>query len=346
MNATQGLFAHLNLANPVLAAPMAGGASTPELVAAAATAGGFGFLAAGYKTPNELVDQIKAVRAANAPFAVNLFAPNPVPVELDAFRRYARAIQPEAERYGLDLGGVAPVEDDDFWSGKVDVLLDDPVPVVSFTFGIPERRVIEAFRAAGTVVLQTVTTIDEARLAADANVDGLVVQSSDAGAHSGTFTPARPTAPVPLLELVAHIRGVVGLPVVAAGGLGTAGEVAGVRRAGADAAMVGTVLLRTDESGASPTYKRAVAQRAHLHTVVTRSFTGRPARGLPNEWTDRYDGIAPLGYPALHHLTVPIRRAAAAAGDADRINLWAGTGARYARAEPAATMLRGLGAQA
>ena len=113
-------------------------------------------------------------------------------------------------------------------------------------------------------MLQTVTTIDEARLAADANVDGLVVQSSDAGAHSGTFTPARPTAPVPLLELVAHIRGVVGLPVVAAGGLGTAGEVAGVRRAGADAAMVGTVLLRTDESGASPTYKRAVAQRAPL----------------------------------------------------------------------------------
>ena len=106
--------------------------------------------------------------------------------------------------------------------------------------------------------------------------------------------------------------------------------------------MVGTALLRSDESGASPVYKLALAERCHLETIVTRSFTGRPARALPNLWTDRYHEIAPSGYPAVHHLTVQVRRAAATAGDAERINLWAGTGVRQATSEPAARILARL----
>jgi NAD(P)H-dependent flavin oxidoreductase YrpB (nitropropane dioxygenase family) len=90
--------------------------------------------------------------------------------------------------------------------------------------------------------------------------------------------------------------------------------------------MVGTVLLRTDESGASDPYKSALGEGGDRQTLVTRAFSGRPARALPNLFTARYDAIAPEGYPAIHHLTTPLRRAAAAAGDSDRINLWAGTG--------------------
>jgi NAD(P)H-dependent flavin oxidoreductase YrpB (nitropropane dioxygenase family) len=81
-------------------------------------------------------------------------------------------------------------------------------------------------------------------------------------------------------------------------------------------------------------------------TVVTRAFTGRPARGLRNTFTDRYSDAAPLGYPALHHLTRPIRRAAAAAGDPEPMHLWAGTGYRHATDEPAATILARLSAGA
>ena len=131
-------LAGLGLDMPVIAAPMAGGASTPALVTAAALAGGLGFLAAGYKTPQALAGQIAEVRSAGLPFGVNLFAPNPVPADLGAYRRYARAIQPEADRYGLDLAGDDPAEDDDHWAEKVALLTADPVPLVSFTFGIPE----------------------------------------------------------------------------------------------------------------------------------------------------------------------------------------------------------------
>lgn len=331
----------LGLTIPVIAAPMAGGPSTPALVTAAAGAGGLGFLAAGYKTPEGLAEQIAAVRSASVPFGVNVFAPNLVPVDVEAFRRYARAIQAEADRYGLEPAG-DPVEDDDHWNAKIDLLLADPVPVVSFTFGIPGPAVVTALRAAGTLVVQTVTSAEEARLASDAGADLLVVQASAAGAHSGTFTPRRTPPPIPIGDLVARVRREVALPLIAAGGLATPEDVAAVVRAGAVAAMAGTVLLRTDESGASATHRAALADPAREETVVTHAFTGRPARGLRNRFIDRYGAEAPNGYPAVHHLTSPLRKAAAAAGDAELVHLWAGTGYRHASEEPAATVLARL----
>ena len=142
-------LAGLGLDIPVIAAPMAGGTLTPALVIAAARAGGLGFLAAGYKTPEALAGQIAEVRSSGVPFAVNVFAPNPVPADPAEYRRYARAIRPEAERYGLALVGDDPAEDDDHWADKVALLIADPVPLVSFTFGFPDSRVVAALRLSG-----------------------------------------------------------------------------------------------------------------------------------------------------------------------------------------------------
>ncbi|MEV8511818.1 nitronate monooxygenase [Dactylosporangium sp. NPDC051484] len=339
------LFADLGVTSPVIAAPMAGGPTTPALVAAAGRVGALGFLAAGYRTPDDLAAQIDAVRAGGTEaFGVNVFVPNPVPVDAAEFRRYAEELRAEGERFGLDLAAAEPVEHDDHWAEKVDLLLARPVPVVSFTFGLPPEGVVAALRRAGTVVLQTVTSTQEARAAADAGVDGLVVQASAAGAHSGTFTPEVMPRDVPLPDLLRAVRATVNLPLVAAGGIATAASVADALRAGAAVAMVGTALLRTDESGASAVHKAALAERAGSDTVVTRAFSGRPARALRNLFVQRYHERAPLGYPAVHHLTTPLRRAAAAAGDAERVNLWAGTGFRHATDGPATAVLTALAA--
>ena len=107
------------------------------------------------------------------------------------------------------------------------------------------------------------------------------------------------------------------------------------------AALVGTLLLLTDESGASAPHRAALTDAPSRGTTVTRAFTGRPARGLRNGFIERYDALAPAGYPAVHHLTSPLRRAAAAAGDPELVNLWAGTGYRSARPGPAAERDRG-----
>jgi NAD(P)H-dependent flavin oxidoreductase YrpB (nitropropane dioxygenase family) len=330
---------------PVIAAPMAGGPGSTALVIAAARAGSLGFLAAGYKTPQALTEEIAAVTAAGVPFGVNLFAPNPVPVEAAAFRRYAELIAPEAARYGLSLHGVAPVEDDDRWHDKLDVLRAHPVPVVSFTFGLPGRDDLAVLRSTGALLVQTVTSRAEAEAARQAGLDALVVQAAAAGGHSGTFTPAKALVQVPVHELIASVRSAVDLPVIAAGGVATADAVAAAIEAGAAAVAVGTVLLRSDEAGTSAVHRAALADPARTGTVLTRAFTGRPARGLRNEFTDRYSQLAPSGYPALHYLTSGFRKAAVAAGDPERVHLWAGTGFRQATAEPAGAILTRLAAK-
>jgi nitronate monooxygenase len=335
----------LGVTSPVLAAPMAGGPGGPALVVAAARTGGLGFLAGGYRTADALERQIREVRGSTGRFGVNLFAPNPVPIDERAFRDYARRIAAEGEPYGLDLAGAALTEDDDHWKDKVDLLLAEPVPVAGFTFGIPERPVVDALHGVGTLVAQTVTTEAEARQATEAGADLLVVQGAAAGGHSGTLTPDRIPADVPLTELLGRVRAATDLPLLGAGGLADAGAVAGALRAGAAAVLVGTVLLRSAEAGTSATHRAALADPARTRTGFTRAFTGRPARALTNAFVERYDGQAPLGYPALHHLTGPLRRAAAAAGDADRVHLWAGTGFRAATEDPAADILTRLAAR-
>ena len=334
-------LAGLGVTAPVLAAPMAGGATTVALVAAAAQSGGMGFLAGGYKTAQQLDEQLTEVRASTPVFGVNLFAPNPLAVDPAEYRRYADALRPLAERYGVELPP-EPVEDDDHWEAKLDLLRRDPVPVVSFTFAIPPRQVIASLRSSGSVVVQTVTNAAEARAATDAGVDMLAVQGYAAGAHSATLTPSRFPDPIPTAVLVETIQDTTRLPVVAAGGLATPAQVAAVINSGAQAVLVGTALLRTAESGASAVYRAAVADRSRGETVLTRSFTGRPARGIRNRFIDEYSAVAPSGYPAIHYLTSPIRKAAAAAGDPEAVHLWAGTGYQQAAAGPAADVLRTL----
>lgn len=337
------LLGDLGVASPVVAAPMAGGPTTPALVRAAARSGSLGFLAGGYLTAADVDGQLGVVAAEGAPYGVNLFAPHLVPVDPAAYAAYRELLRPEAERLGVDLPAT-PVEDDDSWQPKVDVLLERPPAVVSFTFGLPGPEAVVALRRAGSLLLQTVTSVDEARRSAAAGLDGLVVQGPAAGGHSGTFDAGRVPPDRPLTDLVREVVAAVGLPVLAAGGVMTAREVAQVLAAGAEGVAVGTALLLADEAGTTEAHRAGLLDHSRSAKVI-RAFTGRPAGGLGNAFVDRYDADAPLGYPALHHLTRPIRRAAAAAGDPELVNLWAGAGHRQARPAPAAEILAALGAE-
>jgi nitronate monooxygenase len=331
----------LGVTLPVFAAPMAGGPTTPELVVAAARAGSVGFLAGGYKTVDGLAEQVRAVRAQTGTFGVNLFAAGPVPVDPVAYANYRDRVRPEAERLGATVPE-EPIEDDDHWRDKVDLLVTDPVPLVSFTFGLPSQSAVQALRAAGSFLVQTVTSADEAALAVDAGMDALVVQCYDAGGHSGTLTPSRLPTPRSLAELVADIRARVALPVIATGGLDSSSRVAEALAAGADAAAVGTALLLAPEAGTSVPYRAALAGPDRGPTVLTRAFSGRPARAIRNRFLDSHDEHAPEGYPAVHHLTSPMRRAAVAAGDPEHLNLWAGAQYRSTVERPARSILEGL----
>ena len=318
-------------------APMAGGPSTPALAAAVSDAGGLGMLGGGYLTAEALRARLEELRARTpAPVGVNLFvaaAATPAPVAA-----YVAELRPDAERAGVSLG--APRDDDgDDWEAKLALLLGAAVPVASFTFGCPAPEVIAALAAAGTEAWVTVTAPDEAVAARAAGAGALVVQGAEAGGHRGTFRDDddRDLGLLPLLRLVARE---VPLPLVASGGIADGAGVAAALAAGAAAAQVGTAFLRAAEAGTHPAHRDALTARDR--TAVTRAFTGRRARGLVNDFM-RAHPAAPSAYPAIHHVTAPLRAAARERGDADGFNLWAGQAHALARAAPAAEIVRALG---
>ncbi|MFC4868675.1 nitronate monooxygenase [Streptomonospora arabica] len=335
-----GLLHELDV--PVIAAPMAGGVSTPELAAAANAAGGLGFLAAGYLSAEAMTERIGRLRALTArPFGVNVFVPDRDAADPRALSAYRQRLAADAARLGVETGPA--LWGDDAYRDKLAALRADPVPMVSFTFGCPAPDEIAALQRAGTEVLVTVTTAEEAAAADDAGAAALCVQGAEAGGHQASFedTHERTT---PLAQLLAEVRGRVRLPVVAAGGITDAASAGRALAGGALAAQLGTALLRTPESGASAVHKDALARERFTRTVVTRAFSGRRARALANRFVAEHGGLAPGAYPQVHHMTAPIRAAAARAADADTLHLWAGTGFRSASELPTARVVAGVAA--
>ncbi|MDR7082296.1 nitronate monooxygenase [Arthrobacter ginsengisoli] len=346
---------HALFGTRIIAAPMAGGTSTPGFVTAVHQAGGLGFLAAGYKSVDAMRAEIGAARASGARFGMNLFVSDaaqlpPSKAVRAQLEEYRGRLAADALRYGVEVPPLR-LDDDDHWQGKVEALLADPVELVSFTFGLPGADVVRAFQQAGSAVLVTVTTVAEALEAAGQGADALVVQHASAGGHSAAFQARTVHAsregshvdsgPGTTAELLARVRSAVGLPLLAAGGVMDRSGLDEVLAAGAQAAQLGTAFLRTDESGARQLYKDALASPHFTETVLTRAFTGRPARALVNEFV-RDHPDAPEAYPAVHHLTAPLRAAAAAAGDPERLNLWAGTGWQRARTGSVAEVMAEL----
>lgn len=330
-----------DLAVPVFVAPMAGGPSTPELAAAGTNAGGLGFVPAGYLTAETFADRIAATRRlATGPLGANLFVPQPSAATPAAIEAYTAALAAEAQRYGVEPG--EPRFDDDAWPAKLDVLLDLRPEVVSFTFGLPSADECRRLRDAGITTVGTVTTLGEAQAAAALGVEALVVQGPSAGGHRGTFDPSAQPSAEPLDQLLAAVAAEVDIPVIAAGGLVTADDVHRLLRAGAVAAQLGTAFLLADEAGSSPVHRAALRDPQFTETVVTRSFSGRYARGLRNRFIDEHEAEAPFGYPEVHYLTSPLRAASVRAGDPHGVNVWAGAGFRKVKAAPVAEIISSL----
>ena len=350
---------------PIVLAPLAGGPSTPELAAAVSNAGGLGFLAAGYLSAAELAARCRRTgELTGRPFGVNLFVPGPAG-DAGLVRRFATEIEGHVADVGARLGEVR--HDDDDWDAKISYLTGDPggsaasaapaassapaappapaaaPAVVSFTFGIPGADVIAALRAHGTEVWVTVTSLDDARRAAAAGADLLVVQGYEAGGHRGGTSDA-PDEAVGLIALLQLITASVATPVVAAGGIATGQAIAAVLCLGARAAALGTAFLDAAEAATAPVQRTALRQDAP--TRLTRAFSGRTARGIENDFLRAHSESAPAAYPEVHHLTSPMRKAAREAGLADYVNLWAGQAYPLTATAPAAEIVRDLWTEA
>jgi nitronate monooxygenase len=337
----------LNIQHPIIQGPLGGGPSTPELVAAVSNAGGLGSLGAAYLTPDQITGDIQRIKSlTDKPFQVNLFAggwdenahadPQPM-LEILAEIHHAFGLPPPAP----------PLPKPDPFPEQFEAVMDQRPPIFSFTFGIPNPDAIARLKKRGIVILGTATTVQEARLLAEAGVDAIVAQGAESGAHRGTFAGPFESSMVPTLELVRGIVAVLNKPVIATGGLMDGRDIRASLAAGASAAALGTAFLVSTESGAPRAHKQAILTAARDSTVITRAFSGRPARGLPNAFIQKLmsheDAILP--YPLQNALTRAMRAAAARQANPEFLSLWAGQGVVRARAMPAAELVNCLVAE-
>src|SRR3954469_10549079 len=265
---------------PIIAAPMAGGPTTPALVAAVCEAGGFGVLDGGYRSADEFRATIREVRRlTSAPFGVNLFVPQPYAVDDAAIDAALDLLKPYADELGISLERPSAYAEDA--EAQYDIVLEEAVSFFSFTFGIPASERLRAMRAAGIVTCGTATTVAEARALVEAEVDMVCVQGGEAGGHRGGFLDDDP-ALVSLVALIPLVCDAVDIPVIAAGGLMDGRGIAAALILGADAAQLGTAFLLGPEAGTNAPYRTAVSTAKESDTTLTKAFSGRPARGIRN----------------------------------------------------------------
>jgi nitronate monooxygenase len=342
--AVNRLLQRLGIEHPILLAPMAGSGGTPELAAAVSNAGGLGAWGGAYSKPDEIAAAIRRIRQlTDRPFNVNLFAGG-YETDPKVDPRPMLEIVAEAHaKLGLPPPVLPPVPSDPF-DAQLEAVLEERPPIFSFTFGVPSPKQLAALKQRGIAIGGSATTVEEARRLAQAGVDAIIAQGAEAGAHRGTFAGSFEESMVPLATLVREICASVAVPVIASGGVMDGRDVAAVMKLGAAAVQLGTAFLPCPESGAPPVYKRALLDAKKDTTVITRAFSGRPARGIPNTFMAMVAGKehAILPFRQQNDLTRPMRNASGFQGVAEFISLWAGQGVARSRAMPAADLVNTL----
>ena len=336
----------LRVEHPIIQAGMAGGATTPELVAAVSEAGGLGTLGAAYMSPDAIRDAVAEVRSLTGrPFAVNLFVPEP----FDPSLYDPREVNAPLARYREELGIEVPEEVGDFvqsFEDQLAVVLEEKVPVFSFTFGVPEEAQISALKKAGIVLIGTATTVREGLVLEERGVDAMVGQGSEAGGHRGTFIGDFESAMVGTMALVPQLADSLSVPVIAAGGIMDGRGLAAALVLGAEGVQMGTAFLPCSESGIHPKYKEAVLAAKSEETSLTRAFSGKPARGIRNRFIEEMEEQEVPAYPVQNAYTKDIRAAAAKENRIEFLSLWAGQAAGLGRAVPAAEIVEGTAREA
>jgi nitronate monooxygenase len=332
------------LSIPVVLAPMGGGPSTPELVAAVSNAGGLGSLAAAYSNAERIQQDIAAVRKLTTrPFAVNLFSPQAQLPLNDGVNAVSEFLRPYHERLGLKAPELPqkPIEDSD---EQLEAVAKAAPPIVSFTFGLLPAKAMERLKAQGTYLMGTATTVEEAGQLERAGVDAVIAQGSEAGAHRGTFAVPAEEALIGAVALVPQVVDAVRVPVIASGGIMDGRGLVAALALGASAVQMGTAFLACKEAGTNAAYREALLRGGKDATKLTRAFSGRMARGLSNEFIEKWNasGLEHLPYPWQNAFTQPMRRAATAAKQAGLLSLWAGQGLSMLRETTAEQLMKDL----
>lgn len=339
------LTSRLKIRIPLIQAPMAGGITTPDLVSSVSETGALGSLGAAIMQPEDMRKAIRQIRdLTENPFNVNLFV---LPHEqekghTDAFIKHVKSYEAEV---GFELSTALPPPPS--FEKQVAVILDEKVPVFSFTFGIPAPSIIREMQKHHIIVIGTATHLQEALALQEVGVDFIVCQGKEAGGHRGTFIGSYEDALIPTKELLLQVHGKVKIPIIAAGGIMNGKAISEMLKAGACGVQMGTAFIACPESGAPNAYKKALLEWKSRKTILTKAWSGKWARAIENRFLREMESykqeIPP--YPITQGLTAQMRKAAASHGNAEFLSLWAGENFKEARAMSVSATIRTLSSE-
>lgn len=332
---------------PIIQGPMAGGATTPELVAAVSNAGALGSFAGSLLGPAALRTQVERIRSlTDRPFLLNFFVQRTPTPSREEVEQGSELLRPVWESLGWTALPQPQQWCEDF-DAQFDTLLELRPAAASFTFGILDALQVERLHAAGILTIGTVTTVDEALAWQSIGADAVIASGIEAGGHRGTFIGRQEDATLTAQELWPAVAQAVRIPVIAAGNIMSGADIRQALALGASAVQMGTAFLVTDESGIHPAYKQRLIDAEGQPTRLTRSFSGRYARGIENRFMRQMAPVEALvpPYPVQNALTGSIRAAAARNNDTELMSLWAGTGVARARPMPAKQLIELLASE-
>lgn len=334
----------LGIEVPIIQAPMAGGATTPELVAAVSNAGGLGSLAAGYMPPQAMREAIRKIRQlTNKPFAVNLFIPQKHKATSLQMENACLAIQQACSELQISINPL-PGPYDQSLAEQLTIVISEKVPVLSYTFGILDKSFRSALQENNTLLIGCATNLREALALEDEGSHYITAQGREAGGHRGTFMGNAEESLMPLERLIPLLSKQIKIPIIAAGGIMTGKDILVALQAGASLVQMGTAFLPCTESGIPSCYKESLLSQEKDNTVLTNVFSGKLARGINNQFIDRMTKSKALilDYPIQNSLTTAMRQKAKELNNPQFMSLWAGQSAHLCRKLSVASLLKTL----
>jgi len=334
----------LGIDYPIIQAPMAGGVTTPQLVASVANSGGLGSLGAAYMTPEDIQNNIHAIRKlTDKPFAVNLFAPETCSTSRDKQLAMCTILNDVCKELDVQVKPAEPPFSLPF-DEQLAVIIEQHVAIFSFTFGNLEKKYFDQLKRHNIKIIGTATSLNEATALQDAGVDAIVAQGIEAGGHQGTFAGNQAEPQNKLMPLVTHGVNHLNVPIIAAGGIADATGMMAALKHGAQAVQIGSAFLTTTESGAHPKYKEILLNTTADNTRLTKVFSGRLARVINNKFVELMQpherDICP--FPLQNKLTKQIRNAASEQNNPEFMSLWAGQNASLCKAVSASNLVKEL----
>lgn len=348
MNWKNSLTELLNIQYPIIQGPFGGGYSSVALASTVSNAGGMGSFGAHHLSYNEIIalnNQLKA--ATSKTYAINLWIDNDNYNQAYSDTDYEQTkllFKPYFEELEIELPPKPMVSEEHNNSKQLEAIIEARPPVFSFVYGIPDEYIIREIKKGGTKIIGAATNVEEAVLLEDVGVDIVVASGFEAGGHRISFTQESENNLMGGLSLIPRVADTVQIPVVAAGGIADGRGIVAALSLGAKGVQIGTAFLACKQSNASTLHRKILHSPKAENTLLTKSFTGRLARGtlstIATHTSNYPQQIAP--YPLQGLFLRPLRKAAIEQGRVDLISFWSGQSAPLIKHRDAGELFENL----